>query len=247
MAMNLKFDQFGDIETDELGNLSDVSPLKAEMGRFQMFFDTPRGNYFYSSEFGSNEMDIIGKVDIDTSDLTNFKEDLIDHLAASGVASEFNINVDFLQRDALTVTMEGPEISDTNPPAVWNYYTRTGRLSLVEDVTPSTEYSHQIHVHTWKATGDITYDISHIIRKAKEINNMSDLQVANWKHRLYINGEIFEEPGTLSIHYEFDDINEKLNLYTPVIEGKYIRLEIWPAEKANLEATTNPYLMRKSI
>ena len=53
------------------------------------------------------------------------------------------------------------------------------------------------------------------------------------------------DEGELCIHYEFNDIDEQLFLYTAVAPESYFKLEIWPAETANLEATSNPYLMRK--
>ena len=54
MPIYLKFDEYGDIELNEAGHLNDVEKLYAEMGRFQMFFDTPSGSYFYDPNFGNN-------------------------------------------------------------------------------------------------------------------------------------------------------------------------------------------------
>ena len=74
--MKLRFDEFGDIKTNELGHLEDVDDVSAELGRFQMFFDTPIGHYFYDTNFGNSELDIIGTVDVTSEDLQMYTTSL---------------------------------------------------------------------------------------------------------------------------------------------------------------------------
>tara|TARA_R100000152_G_C6774141_1_gene201793 strand:- start:832 stop:1575 length:744 start_codon:yes stop_codon:yes gene_type:complete len=245
MAFNLAFNEFGDVLTTDDGALAEVTPVESEMSRFQMFFDTPVGSYFYDGNFGNNELDVLGKVDLNTSNLITFKDELLEHMAASNLLAEFDVNVDYLAKDTLTITMEGAGNTNADEIITWNYLTRTGRLSQVENATPVKEYSFMIHSHTWKSTGDVTYNIASVIAKAKEINGISGIEDAVWKHRLYVDGETIETPGRLTTDYEFNDIAETITLYMPVIVDKYIRIELWPSNKAALEATTNPYLMRK--
>ena len=242
--MKLRFDEYGDIKLDSAGHLSDVDSVEAEMGRFQMFFDTPLGSYLYDGNFGNNALEVIGLTEVTSEDLQEYARSLREHLVSSNLLSEYTINADFLGKDSLRVDLTSVGTRDV---ITWEYKTKTGRLSEVRDVTPVTEYNFEIYKEVIKATGAMEYDINHIISKAREVNAINKYDDVQWKHRLYINMISPADEGDLNIHYEINDIENILYFYTPVMEGTYIRLEIWPATSANLEATSNPYLMRKKV
>tara|TARA_B100000131_G_C18097859_1_gene604762 strand:- start:868 stop:1587 length:720 start_codon:yes stop_codon:yes gene_type:complete len=239
--MNLRFNKQGDIDLID-GKLNNVEELEAELGRFLMFFDTRRGAYKYSLPFGNNSESLVGLSGVEMNDLLLFNEQLTEYMEASDLFSDFDIVANFI--DAHTIQLE--LVGGTLDPIKWNYSTKNGRLTEVQEMTPDTEFTFVIHSREWKSTGSITYSIMEDINKLKEINDIGLYDELSLSHRLFI----LDEPGgsKQSIEtYEVNDIAATLDISPPVAEGKWIRIELWPSNMANIETTSNPYLMRRNL
>tara|TARA_B100001250_G_scaffold413178_1_gene446464 strand:+ start:1781 stop:2512 length:732 start_codon:yes stop_codon:yes gene_type:complete len=242
--MNLRFNKQGDIDVVDasLGlSLNDVEDLEAEISRFFLFFDTKRGGYKYSLPFGNNSDSLVGLSGVEMSDVLIFNEQLNQYLESSDLFSDFTIVADFIDQQTIKLELLGGNVD----PITWKFSTKTGRLTKIQEMTPDKEFTFVIHSREWKSNGSITYSILDDINKLKEINDIGLYEELLLSHRLFIMNEAGGTQQQIET-YQINDIAGTLDISPPPGLEKWIRIELWPSNMANLEATSNPYLIRRN-
>ena len=239
--MNLGFDQYGAVQTNTDGSLYDVIAYEAELDRLHMFFDTKRGSYKYDKVFGNRTLSIFGKMYIDEFDTADFDNTLRVALNSSGLLPGATITTEQVDPRFLetTISLGGEDI-------IWRFHVSKGRLVRVTTTTPALEeFDHIISVVYIQGTGRLFYDVSYAYDRCNEENSIEIESDTLYSHRLYKVNSQADQTGTPILDYTLNDFDKQLKLNTAVPETKWIRMELWPADKANLAAETNPYLLRR--
>ena len=238
--MRLSFDEYGKIITND-GSLYASLNHESELNRLNMFFGVLKGAYPYERTFGNTSFDIFGKIYIDDLDLTMFDTKVSNDLAASGIFNSPSVTTNQIDPRFLetTVSLGGEDI-------VWSFNTYKGRLTKVTKTEPEIEeFNHIISVMYFKGTGRLSYNVEAAYNRCDEENGIELESDTAYMHRLFECTSQIEQTGTPILNYTLNDFDKNLKLNNAVSEDKWIRMEIWPADRANLVAETNPYLLRK--
>ena len=238
--MNLAFNIDGNLlKYDD--DLAEVTAVESELYRLAMFFDTSKSHYFYDLNFGNNSNNLVGKSGLEQSDLDLFVEELSSYMVSSGILLEYTIDAIIEGRHSIVLTLTGG-----GDEFVWRYSTQTGRLTFVEDQTPVTQASYLITSEVFPSNGSMTYAVDWMYQKCKEKNGINEFETEiEFSHRLFILDSSAGQ-GDLTSSYSISDFDHTLTLERVVTADKFFRMELWPTKQANLETTTNPYLMRAS-
>jgi len=238
--MNLAFDTNGELLKYE-GDLAEVTGIEAELYRFAMFFDTTRSHYLYDLNFGNNSSSLVGKSGIEQGDIDIFVDELSSHMISSGILLDYSIEASIEGRHSVLLTLTGG-----GDDIVWRYSTKNGRLTLVGEETIVTQSTFLITSEVFPSNGSMTYDVDWMYQKCKEKNGINEFETdIEFSHRLFILDNAADQ-GDLTLLYSISDFEHTLILETVVTADKFFRMDIWPTKQANLETTTNPYLMRAS-
>ncbi len=239
--MNLGFDQYGAVQTNTDGSLYDVIEYEAELDRLHMFFDTKKGSYKFDKFFGNLSLSIFGKMYIDEFDTAEFDNTLQESLTASYLLPGATVSTEQLDPRFLetTISLGGDDI-------IWRFHVSKGRLVRVTTTEPELEeFAHIITAVYIRGTGRLVYNVSYVYDRCNEENSIEIDSDTLYAHRLYkVNSQV-DQTGTPILDYTLNDFDRQLNLNTAVPETKWIRMELWPADRANLAAETNPYLLRR--
>jgi len=241
--MNLAFNNYGEIELNDDGSLTDVDNITAELSKLHMLIDILPGSYPYQAIFGVPYDSIVGKSNISDDDVRDFESAVNSALMENEILLDFDVSIEKLNNSTLLVSISG-----TGSDITWIFKTKTGRLIEVTKTIPEIELVDYIATTEYiVSTGQLRYDIDYIIRKNKEQNGFAYDDFIEYSYRVFYTdiGNETTSSEWIFVDYEITEDLTTLILQEVVQVNKSIVIQVWPSQMSSLEAITNPFLLRK--